>query len=83
MQQENTYNSLLNGKTTLMRTTVNSLWLHNLPFSLTFQQRGWKLCKAILKSEGEEDDGDSGDGDDDFVIKWCHRCVGGLGRAWK
>ena len=30
---------------------------------------------------GEQDAGDSGDGD--FVIKRCHRCVGGLGRAWK
>lgn len=56
MQQENTSNSLLNCKTTLMCTTVNSLWLNNLPFSQTFKRGGCKLCTAILESEGEEDD---------------------------
>lgn len=56
MQWENTYNSLFNCKTTLMCTTVNSLWLNNLPFSQTFQRGGWKLCIAILENEGEWDD---------------------------
>lgn len=56
MQWENTYNSLFDCKTTLMCTTVNSLWLNNLPFSQTFQRGGWKLCIAILENEGEWDD---------------------------
>lgn len=41
------------------------------------------IINAAEGGVGGGDGGDSGDGDDDFVIKWCHRCAGGLGRAWK
>lgn len=56
MRQENTSNSLLNGEKALMCTTVNSLWLNNLPFGQTFQWGGWKLCTVALKSEEEEEE---------------------------